>query len=92
MNYGAGRRRPRSGRARGGIRYRVVKRYNRPDPETLAFLLALAREARRVAVFSLYRQDVDPNAVEPFRHNTDARTVAALERPGPIVELWELIR
>jgi hypothetical protein len=78
-------------RARG-VRYLVVKRYNRPDPETLPFLSAVAREARRVAVFSPYRRDVDPNAAEPFLHNTDARIVAALERPGPIVELWELIR
>jgi hypothetical protein len=78
-------------RARG-VRYLVVKRYNRPDPETLPFLSALAREARRVAVFSPYRRDADPSAAEPFLHNTDARIVAALERPGPIIELWELTR
>jgi hypothetical protein len=35
---------------------------------------------------------VDPDAVEPFLHNTGTRIVDALERPGPIVELWELIR
>jgi hypothetical protein len=29
-------------------------------------------------------------AVEPYLHNTDARIREALERPGPIVEIWQL--
>jgi hypothetical protein len=34
-----------------GVTYVLVKRYNRPDPETLPFLTALAREGRRIAAF-----------------------------------------
>jgi hypothetical protein len=75
------------------VAFVVLKRYNDPDPATLPFLAALAREGRRIAVFSPYR---DPGGagssrrVEPFLHNTDARIVAALERPGPIVEIWHI--
>ncbi len=76
------------------VAFVVWKRYNRPDPATLPFLTALAREGRRVAVFSPYR---DARAVddggswpEPFLHNTDARIDRSLERPGPVVEIWQL--
>jgi hypothetical protein len=79
-------------RARG-VQYVVVKRYNDPQSITLPFLRALAREGRRIAVFSPYRSDAGPAAVaavEPFLHNTDARIQAQLERPGPLVEIWQL--
>jgi hypothetical protein len=79
-------------RARG-VQYVVVKRYNAPQPITLPFLRALAREGRRIAVFSPYRPDAGPAAmatVEPYLHNTDARIQAPLERPGPPVEIWQL--
>jgi 4-amino-4-deoxy-L-arabinose transferase-like glycosyltransferase len=79
-------------RARG-VHYVVVKRYNRPQPATLPFLDALAREGRRIAVFTPYRSDASPDAaaaVEPYLHNTDARIQEPLERPGPIVEIWQL--
>jgi hypothetical protein len=75
------------------VAFVVLKRYNDPDPATVPFLAALAREGRRIAVFSPYRNgatlDTGPQA-EPFLHNTDARIVATLERPGPIVEIWQI--
>jgi 4-amino-4-deoxy-L-arabinose transferase-like glycosyltransferase len=79
-------------RARG-VQYVVVKRYNDPQPATLPFLDALAHEGRRMAVFTPYRSDASPDAtaaVEPYLHNTDARIQEPLERPGPIVEIWQL--
>jgi hypothetical protein len=76
------------------VAFVVLKRYNEPDPVTLPFLTALAREARRIAVFSPYRDRLaarDAGAPpEPFLHNTDARIVGTLQRPGPVVEIWRL--
>ena len=76
-----------------GVQYVVVKRYNRADPDTLPFMTALSREGQRIAVFSPYRRDVsdaERARIEPFLHNTDARIVDALERPGPPLEIWQL--
>jgi hypothetical protein len=76
-----------------GVTYVLVKRYNRPDPETLPFLTVLAREGRLMAAFSPYRSGVseaEQAVVEPFLHNTDARIDEALERPGPPLELWRI--
>jgi len=50
---------------------------------------ALAREGRRLAVFTPYKADAAARP-EPFLHNTDARIAAALERSGPVVEIWQL--
>jgi hypothetical protein len=75
------------------VAYVVIKRYNRSDPETLPFLAALAREGRRVAVVSPYRSETpeaDAARIEPFLHNTDTRIDAALERPGPLLEIWQI--
>jgi hypothetical protein len=76
-----------------GVAYVLIKRYNKPDPETLPFLTVLAREGRRLAEFSPYRAgDVGGTATQadPFLHNTDARIVDELERPGPPLELWQI--
>ncbi len=76
-----------------GVTYVLVKRYNRPDPETLPFLAALSREGRRIAVFSPYRpgiSEAEQARIDPFLHNTDARIDDALERPGPPLEIWQL--
>ena len=73
--------------------YIVVKRYNRPDPETQPFLATLAREGRRLAVISPYRAEIPGQqaaTIDPFLHNTDARVDAALERPGPALEIWQI--
>jgi len=75
------------------VAFVVLKRYNGRDPATLPFLAALAREGRRIAVFSPYRNAAEPGngpRAEPFLHNTDVRIVAALERPGPTVEIWQI--
>jgi hypothetical protein len=75
------------------VAFVVLKRYNSPDPATLPFLAALAREGRRIAVFSPYRDAGGADSgrrAEPFLHNTDARIVGALERPGPVVEIWQI--
>ena len=76
-----------------GVRHVAVKRFNSADPATRAFLDALAAGADRLAVFSPYRADV-PAAitatVDPFLHNTDTRILPSLERPGPLIEIWEV--
>jgi Dolichyl-phosphate-mannose-protein mannosyltransferase len=76
-----------------GVAFVVIKRYNKPDPATLPFLSALSREARQVAAFSPYRPGTsaaEQARVEPFLHNTDTPIDGALERPGPMLEIWEL--
>jgi len=84
---------PLAAARREHVAFVVLKRYNDEAPATMPFLAALAREGRRLAVFSPYagagRGSGTPQA-EPFLHNTDARITAALERPGPIVEIWQL--
>lgn len=84
---------PLAAARREHVAFVVLKRYNDPDPATLPFLAALAREGRRIAVFSPYRDaggSESGRRAEPFLHNTDARIVAALERPGPVVEIWQI--
>jgi hypothetical protein len=75
-----------------GVQYVVLKGYNGGSPAAYPLAAALAREARRVAVFTPYRPSAadQPHAVEPFLHNSDARIDASLERPGPVIELWKL--
>ena len=76
-----------------GVAFTVVKRYNHPDPATLPFFDALAQNGRRIAVFSPYRPGTtaaEQARVDPFLHNTDIRITGALERPGPMLEIWEL--
>jgi hypothetical protein len=71
----------------------VLKRYNVEDPSMAALGAALRREGRLVATFSPYRSDLDPaemTRTPPFLHNGDARIVPALERPGPIIEIWTI--
>ncbi len=77
---------------REGVAFLVLKRYNDGAPSTMTVLMALAGKGRRIAVFSPYSlaaaADGTPR-VEPFLHNSDARITAALERPGPVVEIWQ---
>lgn len=71
----------------------VLKRYNVEDPSMAALGAALRREGRLVATFSPYRSNLDPaemTRTPPFLHNGDARIVPALERPGPIIEIWTI--
>ena len=71
------------------VAFLVLKRYNDEAPAMLPLTAALAREGRRLAVFSPYRADAATRP-EPFLHNTDARITSALERSGPVVEIWIL--
>jgi Dolichyl-phosphate-mannose-protein mannosyltransferase len=76
-----------------GVTYIVVTRYNDPEPATLPFLAALSAGGRRLATFSPYRSGIseaEQARIEPFLHNTDARIVEALARPGPRLEIWQL--
>jgi hypothetical protein len=78
---------------RAGIQYVVLKQTNTPNPEIAGLERALRAGARRVAEFSPYRQGVsaeDRLRVPPFLHNTSAVVEPALERPGPIVEVWRV--
>ena len=74
------------------VAFVVLKRYNDGAPATMTLLTAMAGKGRRIAVFSPYSHagaDGAPQA-EPFLHNTDARISGALERPGPVVEIWQI--
>jgi hypothetical protein len=76
-----------------GVDYVVLKQYNLPDPGTEPVLQALERTGRRIARFTPYRPDVEPTTrqrVAPFLHNTATPLDAALARPGPVMEVWEL--
>jgi len=78
-----------------GVQYVVMKRYNVPDASLASLDRALASGGRLVATFSPYRSDVDSGrlaVVPPFLHNTDARLDPALERPGPVIEIWKIWR
>ena len=75
------------------VAFLVLKRYNDEAPATTTLLTVLAGRGRRIAVFSPYSHvigaDGTPQA-EPFLHNSDARITGALERPGPVVEIWQI--
>ena len=71
------------------VAFVVLKRYNDEAPAMQPLTAALARNGRRLAVFSPYREGAAPRP-EPFLHNTDARITAALERSGPVVEIWQV--
>jgi hypothetical protein len=76
---------------RRGVSFVVLKRSNAPNPETVHLEKALAKEARQLATFSPYRSDVPAAEVArtaPFVHNSSIRIDPALERPGPIVDVW----
>ena len=78
---------------RRGIEYVVLKQTNVPNPEIAGLEAALRAGAHRIAEFSPYRATASPEdrlRVPPFLHNTSAVRHSALERPGPIVEIWKL--
>ena len=75
------------------VHYVVLKRYNAPDASLASLDRALANGGHIVATFSPYRSNIDPGrraAAAPFLHNTDARLDPALERPGPVIEIWRI--
>lgn len=73
------------------IDYVVLKRYD--DPLTERVASALGREADRLAVFSPFEDDAARGhlrTVEPYLHNTHTSIHPALERPGPVMEIWRV--
>jgi hypothetical protein len=72
------------------VAFLVLKRYNDEAPATMTLLTALAGKGRRIAVFSPYARADGLARAEPFLHNSDARITDALERPGPVVEIWQI--
>jgi hypothetical protein len=72
------------------VAFLVLKRYNDEAPATMMLLTALSGKGRRIAVFSPYLRADGLARAEPFLHNSDARITAALERPGPVVEIWQI--
>jgi hypothetical protein len=79
---------------RRGIEYVVLKQTNVRNPETAGLEAALRSGAQRIAEFTPYRATAsveERRRVPPFLHNTAAVVHPALERPGPIVEVWKLI-
>lgn len=76
-----------------GVRWVVMKRYNEPNPSLASFDRALAREGRLITMFSPYHAESGQDGrttVAPFEHNEDALRHPALERPGPVIELWRI--
>jgi hypothetical protein len=70
----------------------VLKRVRGDEHDAAGGLrAALEREGRLIATFSPYRQ-ARPSAASgvpaPFLHNTDSPWHPALERPGPIIDIW----
>jgi hypothetical protein len=75
------------------VAYVAVSRYNDGTSAFRALDAALHREAHLLATFSPYRAEVGPSrraAIAPFFHNTADRIDPALDRPGPIVEVWRI--
>jgi hypothetical protein len=76
-----------------GVDYVVLKRYNVDNPALVPLESALRQHATLVATVSPYRADASAEeraATAPFLHNTAARILPALERPGPIVDVWQI--
>jgi hypothetical protein len=75
-----------------GIHTMVVTRYRNPEARTRPFLSSLKEEGRRVAVFSPFSQTAGsiPETVDPYLHNTNSRPVDGIERPGPVIEIWQM--
>lgn len=74
-----------------GVHLVVLKGYNTLDPATIPLRQALEAGGRLVASFSPYRPGAEPAtraAIAPFLHNTDTPVDPALERPGPVIDIW----
>ena len=74
-----------------GVQYVILKRYNDESAVMAPLVEALGREGRRLHEVTPYRASARGVGVEPFLHNTDARFDAALARPGPVIEIWQLL-
>jgi hypothetical protein len=74
------------------VQFVVLTRYGPTAAAIVPLETALQRGARQIARFSPYREGVTADAatVPPFRHNANTWIDPALERPGPIVEIWRV--
>jgi 4-amino-4-deoxy-L-arabinose transferase-like glycosyltransferase len=76
-----------------GVDYVVLKRYNTANPALGPLESVLRQHATLVTTVSPYGADTSAKeraATAPFLHNTAARIQPALERPGPIVDVWQI--
>jgi hypothetical protein len=75
-----------------GVRLVVLTRYGPTPPALVPLESVLRRDASLVKTFSPYAPGVDPTIadVPPFRHNSNTWIDESLERPGPIVDVWQL--
>jgi hypothetical protein len=75
-----------------GVEYVVLTRYGVTPSALVALQTTLEHEARHVARFSPYHDNIDPATapVPPFRHNSNTGIHPVLERPGPLVDIWRL--
>ena len=76
-----------------GLQFVILKQAHVRNPELGPLEAALAREGRLIAEFSPYDPSVSPGertGIPMFTHNTAARIHPALERPGPIVQIWAI--
>ena len=75
-----------------GVRLAVLTRYGPTPPALVPLESVLRRDARLVKTFSPYAPGVDAATadVAPFRHNSNTWIDGSLERPGPIVDVWQL--
>jgi 4-amino-4-deoxy-L-arabinose transferase-like glycosyltransferase len=75
------------------VAYVALNQYNGGHQAFAALNAALQREAHLLATFSPYRKGVGPDrraATAPFFHNTADRIDPALERPGPVIQIWRI--
>lgn len=73
------------------VDYVVLKRLPDDAPATAPLRATLEAQGRLLVRFSPYRQPVSASEAVvpmPYEHNTDTPLDAALERPGPIMEVW----
>jgi 4-amino-4-deoxy-L-arabinose transferase-like glycosyltransferase len=75
-----------------GVEIVVLTHYGTTPAAFTSMVAALERDARRLVRFSPYRGEIDPATapVPPFRHNGNTWIHPMLERPGPVVEIWQI--
>jgi hypothetical protein len=75
-----------------GVRVVVLTRYGPTPPALVPLESVLRRDGRLVKTFSPYAPGVDAATadVPPFRHNSNTWIDGSLERPGPIVDVWQV--
>jgi hypothetical protein len=75
-----------------GVQYVLLTRDGRLPPAFLELSRILTRSGTRLATFSPYTRNVNPDAPPGpvFKHNTNSWLQSYVERPGPVVEVWRL--